>query len=80
MVEVKSPRGAGFIRAFVTDHIHPETVFMLHGFGHEAQMATRCFNKGLSDSVLTANVSDKIGGSPALHETFITVRALENMR
>jgi thiosulfate reductase/polysulfide reductase chain A len=80
MVEVKSPSGAGFIRAFVTDHIHPETVFMLHGFGHEAQMATRCFNKGLSDSVLAANVSDKIGGSPALHETFVTVRALENVR
>jgi len=56
--------GAGFIRAFVTDHIHPETVFMLHGFGHEAQMATRCFNKGLSDSVLTANVSDKSEAVP----------------
>ncbi len=34
--------GAGFIRAYVSDHIHPETVFKLHGFGHEAQLATRC--------------------------------------
>jgi len=74
-VEVRSPRGSGFIRAFVTDYIHPETVFMLHGFGHEARAATRCFRQGLSDSVLAANVSDKIGGSPALHDTFVDVRA-----
>lgn len=74
-VAVRSAQGAGFIRAFVTDHIHPETVFMLHGFGHEARAATRCFEKGLSDSLLQANVSDKIGGSPALHDTFVTVTA-----
>jgi len=74
-VEVRSAQGAGFIRAYVSDHIHPETVFMLHGFGHEAQLATRCFEKGLSDSLLQANISDKIGGSPALHDTFVTVRA-----
>jgi thiosulfate reductase / polysulfide reductase chain A len=73
-VEVRSAQGSGFIRAFVTDHIHPETVFMLHGFGHEARLATRCFDKGLSDSLLQANISDKIGGSPALHDTFVTVR------
>lgn len=74
-VEVSSPQGRGFIRAFVTDLIHPETVFMLHGFGHEAQGATRCFRRGLSDSMLLANISDKIGGSPALHDTFVTVKA-----
>lgn len=74
-VEVSSPQGRGFIRAFVTDLIHPETVFMLHGFGHEAQGATRCFRRGLSDSLLLANISDKIGGSPALHDTFVTVKA-----
>jgi thiosulfate reductase / polysulfide reductase chain A len=74
-IEVSSPQGSGTIRAFVTDAIHPETVFVLHGFGHEAKLATRCFNKGLSDSVLLANISDKIGGSPALHDTFVSVKA-----
>ena len=74
LVEVASSRGAGKIKAYVTDFIHPETVFMLHGFGHEAQAATRCFNKGVSDSVLLENISDKVGGSPALHDTFVTVR------
>ncbi|MCU0587902.1 MAG: molybdopterin-dependent oxidoreductase [Syntrophobacteraceae bacterium] len=74
-VEVASGRGSGKIRAFVTDLIHPETVFMLHGFGHEAPWATRCFNKGVSDSALQENLSDPIGGSPALHDTFVSVKA-----
>jgi thiosulfate reductase/polysulfide reductase chain A len=73
IVEVASERGAGKIKAFVTDLIHPETVFILHGFGHEAKLASRSYNKGVSDSLLQKNVSDTIGGSPALHETFVTV-------
>jgi thiosulfate reductase/polysulfide reductase chain A len=73
VVEVASEKGAGKIKAFVTDMIHPETVFMLHGFGHEAKLASRSYNKGMSDSLLQKNVSDTIGGSPALHETFVTV-------
>jgi thiosulfate reductase/polysulfide reductase chain A len=73
LVEVKSSVNAGRIKAFVTDMIHPETVFMLHGFGHEAKLASRSYNRGVSDSVLQENISDRIGGSPALHETFVTV-------
>ncbi|MFZ0132038.1 MAG: molybdopterin-dependent oxidoreductase [Desulfobacterales bacterium] len=73
LVRVSSEKGAGTIKAYVTDLIHPETVFMLHGFGHEAKLASRSYNKGLSDSALQKNVSDIVGGSPALHETFVTV-------
>ncbi|MBW2297675.1 MAG: molybdopterin-dependent oxidoreductase [Deltaproteobacteria bacterium] len=74
MVEVYSSRGSGTIKAMVTDLIHPEAVFMLHGFGHEAKKASRSYNKGLNDSVLMENISDMIGGSPALHDTFVTVK------
>ncbi len=74
-VEIESQRGSGRIKAYVTDLIHPETVFMLHGFGHEAKWATRCFNKGVSDSALQENISDLVGGSPALHDTFVSIRA-----
>lgn len=72
-VEIASNRGKGRIKALVTDLIHPETVFILHGFGHEAKLASRSYNRGVSDSLLQENISDKIGGSPALHETFVTV-------
>lgn len=76
-VEVSSAVGSGVIRAFVTDFIHPEAVFMVHGFGHEAKTASRCFNKGVSDSVLQENLTDWVGGSPALHDTFVTVKRVQ---
>jgi len=76
-VEVGSAVGSGVIRAFVTDFIHPEAVFMVHGFGHEARTASRCFNKGVSDSVLQENLTDWVGGSPALHDTFVTVKRVQ---
>ncbi len=76
IVEVSSSVGKGQIKAFVTDLIHPEAVFMVHGFGHEATRAKRSFNKGLSDALIQENVSDKIGGSPAYHETFVSVKPL----
>jgi thiosulfate reductase/polysulfide reductase chain A len=73
-VTVSSSRGSGTIKAYVTDLIQAEAVFMLHGFGHRAEMASRCFNRGASDSELQENVSDMIGGSPALHHTLVTVQ------
>jgi thiosulfate reductase/polysulfide reductase chain A len=75
-VEVASERGSGRMKAFVTDLIHPEAVFMVHGFGHEARRAARTCGRGVSDAVLQENVSDEVGGSPALHHTFVSVRPL----
>jgi len=77
MVEVKSEQGKGIIKAKVTDFIHPEAVFMLHGFGHESPLALRSFKKGLSDALLQKNVSDEVGGSPGLHETIVEVNPLK---
>ncbi len=75
LVEVASSAGSGVLKAHVTDLIHPEAVFLVHGFGHEAKLAARCYNRGLSDSVLQENITDKVGGSPAFHDTFVTVKA-----
>jgi thiosulfate reductase/polysulfide reductase chain A len=74
LVTVASPQGSGTIKAFVTDFIHPEAVFMLHGFGHENKLAARSYNKGVSDALLQANITDTVGGSPALHDTIVTVK------
>ncbi|MBT7629360.1 MAG: molybdopterin-dependent oxidoreductase [Desulfobacula sp.] len=72
-VKVASSVGNGIIKAKVTELIHPETVFMLHGFGHEAKYGTRALDKGVSDAELQENIYDKIGGSPAYHDTFVSV-------
>ena len=62
-------------RAYVTDLIHPDCVFLLHGFGHQAKRAERSYNKGVSDAALQENIFDKVGGSPAYHDTFVNVKA-----
>jgi thiosulfate reductase/polysulfide reductase chain A len=77
MVEIASSCGSGAIKAFVTDLIHPDAVFMVRGFGHEAKLSTRTYNKGVSDSVLQENITDRVGGSPALHDTFVTVKRVQ---
>ncbi len=77
-VEVSSRCGSGQIRAYVTDLIHPHAVFMLHGFGHEAQLASRSFAKGVSDAVLQENIYDKVGGSPAYDHTLVTVKPVQS--
>lgn len=76
MVEVSSSRGKDTIRAYVTDLIHPEAVFMLHGFGRQVPVLTRCYRKGASDTLLQENITDMVGGSPALQHVQVTVRPL----
>jgi thiosulfate reductase/polysulfide reductase chain A len=68
-VEVVSPLATARINAKLTDFIHPEAVFMLHGFGKTVPAQTRCYLKGASDALLQENISDPVGGSPALDET-----------
>ncbi|SHI35773.1 molybdopterin-dependent oxidoreductase [Desulfofundulus thermosubterraneus] len=77
MVEVISSRGRDTIRAFVTDLIHPEAVFMLHGFGHKVPVQSRCYGKGAMDALLQENITDMVGGSPALQHVFVTIRPIK---
>ncbi|MGM0662696.1 MAG: molybdopterin-dependent oxidoreductase [Thermodesulfobacteriota bacterium] len=73
LVRISSSRGSGTIRAYVSDLIHPEAAFMLHGFGRDSKLAARTYRRGVSDSLLQENITDMVGGSPALHHTFVTV-------
>ncbi|MFA5110823.1 MAG: molybdopterin-dependent oxidoreductase [Desulfobaccales bacterium] len=77
MVEVTSRLASSQIKAKVTDLIHPEAVFMLHGFGKTVPVQTRCYLKGASDALLQENASDRVGGSPALDETMVQVRPVK---
>ncbi len=76
LVEVSSPTGTGKIRAFVTDMIHPEAAFMLHGFGHQEVESKRSHQKGLPDNLFQERLYDKVGGSPALDHSWVTVRKI----
>ncbi|MCP4022338.1 MAG: molybdopterin-dependent oxidoreductase [Desulfobacteraceae bacterium] len=64
------------IKAKVTDVIHPEAVFVIHGFGHTLEVETRALNKGLADNKFMAGgmeIWDQAGGAIAYQEHFVTV-------
>lgn len=73
-VEITSPQANARIRAKVTDCIHPEAVFMLHGFGKTVPLQTRSYMRGTNDALLQENLSDRVGGSPALDCTLVTIK------
>ncbi len=78
-VEVSSGAVKGTIRAKVTDFIHPQAVFMLHGFGTETPVQERAKGKGLADHIFMKGKLkewDQAGGGLNLMESFVTVKAL----
>lgn len=64
------------IRAYVTDFIHPDAVFMVHGFGHTLPCESRAKGKGAADNELMPKGIkkwDKGGGAISMQEHFVTV-------
>jgi thiosulfate reductase/polysulfide reductase chain A len=77
LVEVGSNGHKGQIKAKVTEFIHPEAVFMVHGFGHTLPVETRAFGIGVADNALMPqglDIWDPAGGGVALQEHFVSVR------
>ncbi|HID98107.1 MAG TPA: thiosulfate reductase [Thermodesulfobacteriaceae bacterium] len=77
MVEISNESVTGEIRAKVTDFIHPEAVFMLHGYGRTVPVQTRAFGKGLADQAFERgllDVWDPAGGGISLCECFVQVK------
>ncbi len=76
-VEVSADEYAGRIRARVTPYIHPEAVFMLHGFGSDIPLKTRSFGKGLRETnfeVGLLETVDPVGGGVAYLECMVKIR------
>ena len=77
VVEVGSNGHSGRIKAYVTDFIHPEAVFMVHGFGHTLPVESRARGRGVADNELMPKgirIYDKAGGGIAMQEHFVFVR------
>lgn len=63
-------------RAKLTPWIHPEAIFMLHGFGRTVPLQTRAYGKGVADQRLQKGlltVYDPAGGGNALCECTVQV-------
>ena len=75
MVEVSVKGYAKNIKAKLTDYIHPEAIFMVHGFGDTVPLRTRSFNKGVSDIRLQRGLlKTPVGGNCPLTECVVTVK------
>ncbi len=69
----------GIIKARVTPWIHPEAVFMLHGYGATVPLATRARGRGVADQRLQHGKLydfDPAGGGSAMTETIVRVKAV----
>jgi thiosulfate reductase/polysulfide reductase chain A len=78
-VEVRQNGHAETICAHVTDLIHPEAVFVVHGFGHRLPVESRAFEKGLADQNFMAgglDIWDAAGGAIAYQEHCVQVAKL----
>lgn len=73
-VIVESPVGKVINKAYVTEGIRPDCVFMAAGFGHLSKALKTTYGKGASNSSLHETHTDPVTGCQALSETFVTVR------
>jgi len=70
-------RYSGTIKAKVTPWIHPEAVFMLHGYGATVPLATRARGVGVADQRLQHGKLyefDPAGGGCAMTETIVQIK------
>jgi thiosulfate reductase / polysulfide reductase chain A len=79
-VTISANGSSGTIKAFVTEAIHPEAVFMVHGFGHRLPVESRAHGRGVADQELMPGGLekwDRAGGALALQEHFVKVSKAE---
>jgi len=79
LVQISSNGYSERIRAKPTEMIHPEAVFMLHGFGHTLPVETRAYGKGAADNKFMPGGLrnwDPVGGGLALQEHYIEVNKI----
>ncbi len=76
-VEISGGGHSGRIKVKLTEFIHPEAVFMVHGFGHTLPVESRAIGKGVLDNAFMSgglDVWDRAGGAMAMQEHFVTLK------
>ncbi len=59
----------------VTEFIHPEVVYTLHGFGRQVPLQTRAYKKGMRDNTLMKGLLKvAVGGNCPIGDCFVKVR------
>jgi thiosulfate reductase/polysulfide reductase chain A len=63
------------IKVRITERIRWDSVYMVHGFGHNEKRLTRAYGKGASDTQLITKVKvDQVMGGTGMRSNFVTFR------
>ena len=63
------------VRVRVTERTRPDSVWLVHGFGHEARGLTLAYGRGANDAALMTRILyDPIMGSTGMRGNFVTFR------
>ena len=73
-VEVKSSVGKVVIRAYPTNKIAPNQIFMLHGFGGNSEMMEIAYGNGANDASLIEDKIEPVYGAAVMHATDVEIR------
>ncbi len=73
-VEVKSSIGKIHIKAYPTEKIGPNQIFMLHGFGGSSQDMEMAYGNGGNDATIIEDKIEPVYGAAVMHETNVEVR------
>jgi thiosulfate reductase / polysulfide reductase chain A len=66
------------VRVKATERIHPDCVFLVHGFGHTARGLRHTFGKGANDAqLITRYKTDPLMGGTAMNVNFVTLEPAE---
>ncbi|MCF6173947.1 MAG: molybdopterin-dependent oxidoreductase, partial [Campylobacteraceae bacterium] len=74
MVEVKSSIGKIHIKAYPTEKIAPNQIFMLHGFGGSSTEMEMASGNGGNDAMLIEDKIEPVYGAAVMHETNVEIR------
>ena len=74
---MRSDAGAVRVRAHVTEGIHPQAVFLAHGFGARNRRLSLAAGRGANDNDLVTGRGDLAAGSAATGETIVSVARAE---
>jgi thiosulfate reductase/polysulfide reductase chain A len=64
------------VKVLATERIHPECVYIVHGFGHTATRLRRAYGKGASDAqLITKYATDPLMGGTGMNVNFVSLEA-----
>jgi thiosulfate reductase/polysulfide reductase chain A len=74
LVEVESRAGKIAIKAYPTEKIGDDTVFMIHGFGATSDGLSRAHDNGGNDNAVIEDHIEPVYGAAVMHETHVSIR------